>query len=101
MRSRVIISLLACVSVFAIGACASIEKNPNTAKLATQYAVLKFAEQSSPDKRAGRLENVRKIAEDVKAIASNEAATVSFLRDTVAEQVARLKLSSADQLLAN
>ena len=40
-------------------ACSTIEQNPNTAKLVTQYAVLKFAEQSSPDRKAERLANVK------------------------------------------
>jgi hypothetical protein len=80
--------------------CATIEQNPNTAKLVTQYAVLKFAEQSSPDRRAERLANVKRIATDVKAIASNEATSITALRSAVDVQIAKLSLSPADQLLA-
>jgi hypothetical protein len=81
--------------------CATIEENPNTAKLVTQYAVLKFDEQSSPARRAERMANVVRIATDVKAIAANEVTSVSSIRGVVATQIAKLNLSPADQLLAN
>lgn len=84
-----------------LAGCATIEENPNTAKLVTQYAVLKFAEQSSADRRAERLANVARIAADVKAIAANEVTSVSSIRAAVAIQIQKLNLSPADQLLAN
>lgn len=92
--------IAALVSILLFASCATIEQNPNTAKLVTQYAVLKFAEQSSDGRRAERISNVIKIATDVKAIAANEVTSISSLRGVVGTQVAKLGLSPADQLLA-
>lgn len=95
MRKLIVLAL-----ALSLAGCATIEKNPNSAKLVTQYAVLKFAEQSSPERRAARLENVKKIAADVKAIAANEDASIGFLQSAVDLQIAKLNLSPADKLLA-
>lgn len=92
--------LLVTLLAISLVGCATIEKNPNTAKLVTQYAVLKFAEQSSADRRAERLANVKRIATDVKAIATNESASISILQSAVDVQIAKLNLSAADKLLA-
>ena len=92
--------LLSVVALSLLVGCSTIEQNPNTAKLVTQYAVLKFAEQSSPDRKAERLANVIKVATDVKAIAANEVTSITALRSAVDVQLAKLKLSPADQLLA-
>lgn len=81
--------------------CATLEKSPNTAKLVTQYAVMKFAEQSSDERRVERIANVRKIAEDVKSLAANQTVSVPGLQAAVMAQVAKLGLSPADSFLAS
>lgn len=81
--------------------CATLENNPASAKLVTQYAVLKFAEQSSADKRAERIANVQRVATDVKAIAAGEPVSIGLLKAAVGAEIAKLNLSPADTMLAN
>lgn len=95
---KFLIALLLSVSMLG---CATLEKSPNTAKLVTQYAVMKFAEQSSDERRVERIANVRKIAEDVKSLAANQTVSVPGLQAAVMAQVAKLGLSPADSFLAS
>src|SRR5215203_13675 len=80
--------------------CAFLRESPSTAKLLVQYSVSKFAEQSSPDRRIDRLNNVKKVATGVKAVAANETTSIPLLRAVVMAQVAKLQLSPADTILA-
>lgn len=96
-----IIIAVAAIAAMMLSGCQTLQTQPATAKLTIQYAVLKFAEQSGGDVRASRLANVKKIAIDVKALASGSSTNVGFLHDAVNDQLLKLKLSPADRLLAN
>lgn len=95
------LAVIALLSALMLAGCKSIEERPATAKLVTQYAVLKFAEQSSADKRAVRIEHVRRIAADVKAIAAGEPVSLALLKGAAFSEISKLQLSPADTLLAH
>ena len=88
-----------CLALIFVG-CATFEKHENSAKLVTQYAVMKFAEQSSPERRDERIANVKRIAEGVKALATNQEVSIEGLQSVVGAQIAKLGLSPADSFLA-
>lgn len=75
-------------------------RHETTAKLVTQYAVLKYAENIPDDQRTARVERIRTIATDVKALASGDTTLVA-LHDVVNQQLDKAGLSAADRLLAN
>lgn len=92
-----IIALMICA---ALSGCATIEKNPATAKLATQYAVAKFIENSAAEKRAERKARIVTIATDIKAAAASQSVSLSSLQILAYEKIDKLALSPADTVLA-
>lgn len=92
--------LSALILSFTLLGCATFNQHQGTAKLVTQYAVMKFAEQSSAERRDERIANVRKVAEGVKAVVGNEAVSIEGLQSLVGDQIAKLNLSPADTFLA-
>lgn len=83
-----------------LSSCATLERNPATAKLATQYGVAKFIENSSIDKREDRRKRIVSIATTLKASAQDESATVAALQALAYAQIDDAKLSPADVVLA-
>lgn len=81
--------------------CTLFRDNPSAARLAIQYSVAKFSEQSSADHRQERLNNVKRVAMEVKAIADKESTSLVLLRSAVMVEVAKLHLSPADTVLAS
>lgn len=96
MKRLVIIPIL----LIALSGCASLEKHEPTARLVTQYAVLKYAEKLPADSRAARIERIRTIAIEVKAMTTGET-SLSLLQLAVASQLDKAGLSPADRLLAD
>ena len=92
---------LAALSAALLLGCATLEERPATAKLVTQYAVLKFADQSSPIKRADRIAKVVDIATQVKGMSAGESVSVGLLKGAVYSELLKLELAPPDALLAN
>lgn len=83
-----------------LSGCATFEKHEPTARLVTQYAVLKYAERLPEESRATRIERIKSIAAEVKALTSGET-SLSLLQLAVSAQLDKAGLSPADRLLAD
>lgn len=83
-----------------LAGCQTLKDNSAAVQLATQYAVLKFIEQSPPESRTARVENIRRIATEARNLVSGES-SVSLLQSLVSSELAKLNLSSADRMLAD
>lgn len=96
MRKIAIIPLLMIV----LSSCASFERHEPSARLVTQYAVLKYAERLPVESRNVRVDRIRAIAAEVKALASGET-SLALLQLAVSSQLDKAQLSPADRLLAD
>jgi hypothetical protein len=76
------------------------QRHETTAKLVTQYAVLKYAERLPEEQKVERIARIRTIATDVKALASGDT-TLLALHAVVNQQLDKAGLTAADRLLAN
>lgn len=92
--------LLAVAMMVFLSACATFGQNANTAKLGVTYATLKYIEKAGdPVAQAERAADVRRVAEDVRVVASGEAVTVAALEAAALAQLPD-SLSPADRFLA-
>lgn len=90
------------VAFLMLAGCATDQftRHETTAKLVTQYAVLKYAERLPEEQKTERVARIRAIATDVKALASGDT-TLQALHEVVNQQLDKAGLSPADRLLAN
>lgn len=81
-------------------ACTNTPAQSPAVRLATQYAVAKYAEQIPATEKAERLDNIRRIAQAISDTASGEAVTIPLLKATAYTELEKLHLSQADTMLA-
>lgn len=102
MRQKVLGFL--CVICCAVGSlgCSTTPTatQESVARLATQYAVIKYAEKFAPDVRAEKLTAARRIVEEVRNFATGEAVSIPSLSMRVKLEIAKSTSSPADQFLA-
>jgi hypothetical protein len=87
--------------------CTTLAGGPSSeqlaAQVAVQYATGKFVEAAGPsvDARLARARQVKAVAEQLRAVASSDSATIAALHELAMVQVAKASLAPADRLLAN
>lgn len=91
-------SIIAIISL--LSACATLDQHQASFRLVTQYAVLKFIEQSPAEHRAERANRIFAIATSLKPLVSGET-SLELLQQAVAKQLDSASLSPADRLLAD
>lgn len=92
--------IISFVSALLLGGCASLSTSDASFRLVTQYAVLKFIEQTPADQRADKIQRIEKFVSVVKAHASGET-SLELLQQAISKEMDAAGLSSADRLLAD
>ena len=88
------------IALCLLTACASLERNPATTQLVTQYAVAKYLEQRSASQRYEAAQRIILIAGQLRVATGERTATLATLRTAVGTLIAEQPLSPADQILA-
>lgn len=98
MKKVLLILLTLSSSLFG---CQFFKDSPATAKLVVQYSVAKFAEQSGVEARQSRVDNIKRVALQVRSVASDDSTTIPLLKELAVVQLGKLHLSPADTVLAS
>lgn len=93
---RLFVAILALL----ICGCSTLERNPATAQLVTQYAVAKYLEQRPAESRYESAQRIIRIAQQLQEPATDRTATLATLRSVVEGIIAQQSLSPADFVAA-
>lgn len=93
---RLFVAILALM----ICGCSTLEGNPATAQLVTQYAVAKYLEQRPAEARYESAQRIIRIAQQLQGPATDRTATLATLRSVVEGIIAQQSLSPADFVAA-
>jgi len=98
---KLMVSALAAAAVMC-ASCATLEANPNTVTLVTEYAVAKVIEVGkTSEERLTRATRIKKIAGDAQTWLNGEGVTIDILQIAAQVQIEKLNLDVADTILAN
>lgn len=100
LARRVILAMGLTIAVLVSG-CSTLERNPATAQLVTQYAVAKYLEQRPAADRYQSAQRIIRIAGLLRAPAADRTATLATLRSVVDGIISQQSLSPADFVAAN
>lgn len=90
------------VVAMSLAGCQTLEQNPATTQLVSQYAVAKYLEAKKTDQdRYAAAVRIVKIASDLKTVAAGTEVRLDALRVAVGGALAAQPLSAADRILAN
>jgi len=101
---NIFVSIFVLCLLTAVPGCSTVDKNPATAQLVTQYAVAKYLEQRGDQvTRYASAQRIDRIAERIKSTLSTTETQVSLdaLHTVLNKEIFALELSRADAVLAN
>lgn len=98
---RLSVLTLALAVILGCCGCSTLERNPATTQLVTQYAVAKYLEQRPAESRYESAQRIIRIAQALQAPAADRKATLATLRSVVEGIIAQQSLSPADFVAAN
>lgn len=93
--------VLILIALSLLCACSTLERNPATTQLVTQYAVAKYLEQRPDAQRYEAAQRIIRIAQQLQGPAADRTATLATLRSVVEGIIAQQSLSPADFVAAN
>jgi hypothetical protein len=82
-----------------ISACASNEAQDLGFSIVVEQSVQRYIWDAPESERSQRAERIRKIASDVRALASNTTVTVALLRQAAEQEIAKHDLIPPDRAL--
>lgn len=92
--------LLVAVVALLICGCSTLERNPATTQLVTQYAVAKYLEQRSASERWDAAQRIIRVATQLRITTGERTATLATLRPVVEGIIEQQPLSPADKFAA-
>lgn len=92
--------LFAALSIFILlTGCGTLQSNPAAWQLGVTYAIQRYVYEKPADQQEATRERIRRVAGDLKSLASGDAVTLPLLRQALAVQLDRAELAPPDRAL--